>query len=247
MATLSGRRALVTGAARGLGAAITQRLARDGASVVAADVRADIGAIEAARLTAAGHEVTFINLDVTSEADWRHAREVLRDVGGLDVLVNNAAVMRIESLPDETDEGFAHVVSTVLTGAFLGMRTMAPLLRDRHGVIVNVSSTAAYGAVPAAAAYHAAKGGLRALSRAAAVALAPEVRVNCLVPGSMHTPMVDEIEGLAGAQEAAAEGIPLGRLVNPDEAAAAVAFLVSPRAEYVLGTDLVVDGGYLAS
>jgi 3alpha(or 20beta)-hydroxysteroid dehydrogenase len=244
---LSGRRALVTGAARGLGAAITQRLARDGASMVAADFRVDLGAIEASRLTAAGYDVTFLMLDVTSEADWAHARDVLQEAGGLDVLVNNAAVMRTESLPEETDEGFAQVVSTILTGAFLGMRTMAPLLRERKGAIVNVSSTAAHGAVPAAAAYHAAKGGLRAVSRAAAVALAPDVRVNCLVPGSMHTPMVDEIEGLAGAQQAAAEGIPLGRLISTEEVAAAVAFLASPRSEYVLGTDLVVDGGYLAS
>lgn len=247
MTNVGRRRALVTGSARGLGAAIVERLARDGCSVVAADRRAPLGRSQAERLRADGCDVTFVELDVTSEEGWQGLATELGAADGLDILVNNAGSVRMEQLAEETDEGFEQVVSIILTGAFLGMRAMLPLLRERHGVIVNVTSTAAHQAVPAAAAYHAAKGGLRALSRAAAVELAPDVRVNCVVPGSMHTPMIDEIPGLRDAQRGAAAASPLKRLLTVEEVAACVAFLASTRSAYIVGADLVADGGCLAS
>src|SRR5258706_551673 len=136
----------------------------------------------------------------------------------------------------------------MVTGAFNGMRAVLPHMRRAgRGAIVNVCSTAAIGAVPGVASYHAAKGALLALSRAAAVTYAPEgIRVNALVPGSMRTPMVEEFEGLAEMQRDAVATTPMGRLLSTQEVAAVAVHLLSEDASYSVGSAFVVDAGYLA-
>jgi NAD(P)-dependent dehydrogenase (short-subunit alcohol dehydrogenase family) len=246
---LRDRVGIVTGGARGLGAEIARAMAEEGARVVIADIRDELGGETAERLRAGGAEVEYEHLDVREPSDWAAAVErARRRWGSPEVLVNNAAILRLEGIADESEDAFQEVLDVALTGAFHGLRAVLPGMRALgRGAIVNVSSTAALAAVPDAAAYHAAKGGLLALSRAAAVAYARDgIRVNALVPGSMRTPMVDEFEGLSELQDAAVRATPVGRALAPREVAAAAIHLLADDASYTVGTALIADGGYLA-
>jgi 3-oxoacyl-[acyl-carrier protein] reductase len=225
---VSARRAvLVTGAARGLGASIAGRLAADGFAVVGADL--------------AGADVT---LDVRDAAAWEAGARALEAVGEPWGLVNCAArtVVRdlLEIEPDEWDD----VLATNLRGPFLGIRTVGPLLAARGaGRIVNISSDSAFkGRGVIGAHYAASKAGLVSLTRRAAARLAPTgVTVNAVAPGTIDGPTVRE---LAGDQlDALAAEAAFGRLADPAEIAALVAWLVSDEASYVTGTTLLADGG----
>jgi NAD(P)-dependent dehydrogenase (short-subunit alcohol dehydrogenase family) len=246
---LAGKVAIVTGAARGLGAAIAQRFGEEGAAVLLVDVRDELGEEAAARVSAGGATAVYRRLDVTSAADWRSGVAACRELlGPPSVFVHNAFVFGGASLADETDEGWHRVVDVTLTGGFLGMRAVIPMMAAAGGgAIVNISST--HGgdvAVAGIAAYQAAKGGLTALTRHAAVTYADDgIRANCVHPGPIRTPVIDEA-GFTAQQEAIAAELPLGRVAEPDEVAGAALYLASPEAAYVTGTTLVVDGGYTA-
>lgn len=229
--------ALVTGAARGQGAAIVARLHTDGFRIVAGDVLAD----ELRSSTADyGDDVITVPLDVTSEAQWAAAVAAAVDrFGTLSTLVNNAGVLHRAALADETAAGFEGSWRVNCLGPFLGIRTALPALTTAHGAsIVNTCSTSAVRPFPNHTAYGSSKWALRGLTQATAVELAPSgIRVNAVFPGPVATPMLDD-----RTQDRLAAH---GRLGTPAEIADAVAFLVSPQASFITGSELVVDGGQI--
>ncbi len=233
------RVALVTGAARGQGAAIVKRLHKDGCRVAACDLLVDD--LTATVESVGGEAVIAIPLDVTSEDQWQAAVAAVIDrFGSLTTLVNNAGVLHRASLADETAAGFEGSWRVNCLGPFLGIRAVLPYLRGAEGAaIVNTCSTGAIRPFPNHAAYGSSKWALRGLTQVAAAELAPSgIRVNAVFPGPIETPMLDEAtrERLAGRSV-------LGRLGKPMEIADAVAFLVSEHASFITGSELVVDGG----
>lgn len=246
---LSGRVALLTGAARGQGEAEARRFVAEGAQVVLADVLDDPGQQVAARL---GPAARFVHLDVTQPDQWEQAVDLaVGEFGKLDALVNNAGVLRFGPVRDCTLDDYLAVINVNQVGVLLGMRAVVPALEAAGGgTIVNTSSINGFVGIANTAAYSSSKFAVRALTRVAALELAPlKIRVNAICPGSIDTPMVraDAIEGLAGsAPDDVYASLPLGRVGRPDEIAAAVVFLTSDESSYCTGTELVVDGGMLA-
>ena len=237
-ARLAGRTAIISGGARGQGAAHGRRLAEEGAAVILGDVLEEAGEAHAAALRDSGLDVRFLRLDVTSPADWDAA---VRAAGRPDVLVNNAGVVRVAPIAEETDEGWAATMAVNATGVFYGMRAAIPAMLGRGGSIINIASI--YGPVgaPGYVAYTASKGAVIAMTKVAALEHAADgIRVNAICPGPVRTPMSEE-EG-----DASVDVTPLRRRAEPEEISAAVAFLASDDAAYVTGAELAVDGGYLA-
>jgi NAD(P)-dependent dehydrogenase (short-subunit alcohol dehydrogenase family) len=241
---LEGRIALVTGAATGIGRATAGRLAEEGATVVAA-----IAGEEQAPAVAAFDAVV---LDVRSEAHWdRVVAGIEARHGGLDILVNNAGIHRPGGALETTRDLWEEVMAVNLWGTFLGCRTAIPALRrrgDGRGAIVNLCSINALTGVPGAAAYSASKGGVLALTRALAMEHAGDgIRVNCVCPGPVGTPIIEAIIGRApdpgAARAAIAAKQPMGRMAAPEEVAAVIAFLASGDASYMTGLAIPVDGG----
>jgi 3alpha(or 20beta)-hydroxysteroid dehydrogenase len=240
---LAGRTALISGGARGQGAAHARRLAGEGAAIVIGDILEDAGEAHAQELRAAGYAAHFLHLDVTVPRDWSAAVHAAEDrFGQLDILVNNAGVVRVAPIVDETDEGWHGTMSVNATGVFYGMRTAIPALRRAGGgSIINVASI--YGPVgaPGYVAYTASKGAVIAMTKVAALEHAPNrIRVNAICPGPVRSPMSDQ-EG-----DASVDVTPLRRRAEPDEISSAVAFLASDDAIYITGAELAIDGGYLA-
>jgi 3alpha(or 20beta)-hydroxysteroid dehydrogenase len=235
----SDRVALVTGAARGQGAAIVARLAADGFRIAACDLLVDELNATVAALDAA--DVVAIPLDVTSEEGWAGAVDVVVErFGALTALVNNAGILHRASLFDETPAGFESSWRVNCLGPFLGIRAALPLLRRADGAaIVNTCSTGAIRPFPNHAAYGSSKWALRGLTQVAAAELgAAGIRVNAVFPGPIETPMLDD-----KTQSRLIERSVIGRLGQPMEIADAVAFLVSGHASFITGSELVVDGG----
>ena len=236
---LAGKRALITGGARGQGAAHGRRLAEEGAAVLLCDVLEEEGQAHARELREAGLDVHFLRLDVTSAEDWSAA---VSHVGQLDILVNNAGVVRVAPIADETDDGWSTTMAVNATGVFYGMRATIPALRrNGGGSIINIASI--YGPVgaPGYVAYTASKGAVIAMTKVAALEHAQDhIRVNAICPGPVRTPMSEE-EG-----DASVDVTPLRRRAEPGEISSAVAFLASDDAVYITGAELAVDGGYLA-
>jgi 3alpha(or 20beta)-hydroxysteroid dehydrogenase len=233
------RVALVTGAARGQGWAITQRLRADGFFVAACDVSAD--ELRAAVDGLGDHGVIAIPLDVTSESAWREAVAIAVDrFGSLTALVNNAGVLHRASITDESAEGFEKAWRVNCLGGFLGITAALDHLRAADGAaIVNTCSTGAIRPFPNHIAYGSSKWALRGLTQAVAAELAPAgIRVNAVFPGPIATPMLD-----AETQARLAATSVSGRIGQPSEVADAVAFLVSDQASFITGSELIVDGG----
>ncbi len=246
---LAGKVALVTGAARGIGAETARRFVEEGARVVLADRREDEGEAQAEALCALREDTAcFVPLDVTNEAGWSAAVEAAtRRFGGLDVLVNNAGMIRVKPL-DETDlETFRKVIDTNLIGAFLGIKAVMPTMKARGGgSIVNFSSVQGLEGRENMSAYASSKFGVRGLSKTAAIELGPAgIRVNVVVPGPTKTKMTER-KGWTDAQyDAAYRGYPLGRMADAREIAEVVLFLASDESSFCTGADYVVDGGVL--
>jgi NAD(P)-dependent dehydrogenase (short-subunit alcohol dehydrogenase family) len=231
--------ALVTGAARGQGAALVKRLRADGFRVAAADLR--IEELRTAVSAMNDDGVIAVELDVTSEELWAAAvGEAVERFGGLSTLVNNAGVLHRASLSEETAKGFESSWRFNTLGPFLGIRTSLPhLRRAENAAIVNTCSTGAIRPFPFHAAYGSSKWALRGLTQIAAAELAGDgIRVNAVFPGPIDTPMLDDT-----ARQRLIERSYSGRLGQPMEVADAVAFLVSEHASFITGSELVVDGG----
>lgn len=231
----------MTGAARGLGAAIARRLHGDGWSVAACD----LDRVGAERLAAAlGQAALAVELDVRDEQSWARAVESAAALGDLRALVNCAARTEVRDLFAISTDEWDDVLAVNLRGAFVGIRAVGPVLRAHgEGRIVNVSSDSAFrGRGVTGAHYAVSKAGLLALTRRAAAALAPAgVTVNAVAPGTIDGETVRELAGDRIAELAADS--PLGRLGQPREIAALVAWLLSDEAGYVTGATFVADGG----
>jgi NAD(P)-dependent dehydrogenase (short-subunit alcohol dehydrogenase family) len=233
------RVALVTGAARGQGWAITQRLRADGFFVAACDISA---AELAAAVDGLGDDgVIGIPLDVASEPEWQKAVAATVDrFGPLTTLINNAGLLHRASIAEESVAGFERSWRINCLGAFLGIQAALDQLRAADGAaIVNTCSTGAIRPFPNHIAYGSAKWALRGLTQAAAGELAPAgIRVNAVFPGPIATPMLD-----AETQARLAATSVSGRIGQPSEVADAIAFLVSGQASFITGSELVIDGG----
>lgn len=238
-----GKVVLVTGGANGLGRAAVRLFAERGARVVIGDIRDDEGAALADALRAAGHDARFLRLDVASEEDWqRVGRTLAEDIGSLHILVNNAGVIARRGVMDATLQDWHRVMDVNVTGAFLGTRQMAPLMRNSGGgAIVNVSSTAGLIAHHDVA-YTASKWALRGFTKAAALDLVRwNIRVNSVHPATIATALTDAAP--SGHIEANRLAIPMGREASGEEVAEVVLFLASDHASFVTGAEIAVDGG----
>jgi len=244
--SFDGKTVLITGASRGQGAAEARLFAQRVARVIVADVLDAEGEALAKEIQAAGGKAAFVHLDVVREADWQKAVQFAKDkFDGLHVLVNNAGIaLRGKNIAATTREDWDRVLSINLTGPFLGTRAAAPLIRDcGGGAIVNTGSTAGING-HFAAAYSAAKWGLRGLTKCAAMEYAEwNIRVNAVHPGIVLTPMV---EGSQAFVEAMTEVTALDRPATPEDVARCVVFLASDEASYLTGIDLPIDGGFTA-
>lgn len=242
------RRVLVTGAGGGLGSEICARLSAEGAQVAAADLAGtDLGPLVDS-LTGTGH--LALELDVSDEEQWREATSQVETAwGGLDVLINNAAIGSIANVEDEERATWDQVVAVDQTGVWLGMKHVGPLLeRTGGGSIVNVASIlGSTGGLGNSIAYHAAKGAVRTMTKNAALHWATRgVRVNSLHPGFIETPQLIERFGGSPRHQAMLANTPMGRLGTPAEIAGAVAFLGSDDAGYMTGSEVYADGGWTA-
>lgn len=240
---LAGKVALVTGAARGIGAAIVRRLHADGACVVITDVLVDAGQALASSL---GDRSLFLAHDVSDDTAWANvvAASVAR-FGGLDIVVNNAGVYEGGSIAEADLGGVERQLRVNQFGTFLGMRhAQAPLAARGGGSIVNISSIAGLIGFPLSAAYVGTKWAVRGMTKTAALELAPlHIRVNSVHPGFIQTPMLDNTA--PGTVDAGIDATPMKRIGQPEEIAAAVAFLSGPDAAFITGSELAVDGGWV--
>jgi NAD(P)-dependent dehydrogenase (short-subunit alcohol dehydrogenase family) len=249
MDRLKGKVALISGSARGQGAAEARLFAGEGAKVVVGDVL-DADATRTAQeinSKCGAHTAVAVHLDVARAADWRAAVDTCtREFGGLDILVNNAGIANMHGVEDTTEEEWDSVININQKGVWLGMKFAVPAMRQRGGgSIINISSI--YGLIGSAgsAAYHASKGAVRLLTKSAAVQYAPDqIRVNSIHPGVILTPMTET----ASRQQLqpVIDMAPMKRAAQPEEVGWAVVFLASDEASFVTGVELPVDGGYTA-
>lgn len=250
---LANRAAVLTGASNGIGAATARRFAEEGASVIVADKDEAAGNALVSEILESGGKAEFARCDVSERADLEAALDLCSSrFGRLDILFNNAAIQDTRGILDATDEDFDLLVRVNLRSVFIGTREAARRMIDHGngGSIVNTSSTFAIVGSPGYAAYHATKGGVSSLTRAAAIGLMQHgIRVNAICPGTIDTP------GLRlGAANTAADPEaemrsylalqPMKRFGAPEEIANTVLFLASDEASFVTGENLVADGGY---
>jgi len=239
---LEGKVALITGGARGIGAATARRFVDEGANVVVTDVLDADGTRLATSLGDAG---AYAHLDVRDESEWERAVEsTTARFGGLHVLVNNAGITRFAGVTDMTLDDYLDVIGVNQVGCFLGMRTAPGAMVD-GGSIVNISSMLGFVGGPAQIAYTATKFAVRGMTKVAAGELGPRgIRVNSIHPGGIDTELARI--GLGDDPDAMLAGLPAGRAGRPEEVAAVACYLASDDASYSTGSEFVVDGGWLA-
>ncbi|HET6503846.1 MAG TPA: glucose 1-dehydrogenase [Amycolatopsis sp.] len=246
MGRLEGKTALITGSARGQGAAAARRFVAEGARVVLTDLDDDAGSTLAGELGAVYH-----HLDVTDEADWTAAVErTVEEFGALTVLVNNAGVLLFSELAKTSLEDYERVIRINQIGTFLGMRSVVePMTRAGGGSIVNVSSVEGLAAVPFLIAYTASKFAIRGMTKVAALELGGRgIRVNSVHPGVIDTQMVRDATGGVDLDPAwVGQKVALGRVGKPEEIANLVTFLAGDESSYCTGAEFVADGGVTAT
>ena len=246
MGKLDGRVALITGAARGQGAAEATLFAAEGATVFLTDVLDEEG-----EKTAAVCGGVYLHHDVTSESRWEDVvQAILKDHGRLDILVNNAGIFKLGSVVTTTLEDYRQVIEINQVGVFLGMRAVAkPMIERGSGAIVNISSVAGMQGSPGAIAYGASKWAVRGMTKSAATELGRYgIRVNSIHPGIIETPMLHQIPAFeSGNADRWLRRIPAGRVADAHEVAKLALFLASDESSYSSGAEFIIDGGMTAS
>ena len=250
---LEGKVALITGGARGMGAAEAKLFSSEGAKVVIADVLEDEGRQTEAEINETGGDAIFVRLDVTQQSDWDAAvARAIQEFGKLDIVVNNAGIAIGNSIEDTSVEAWDRVMDINAKGVFFGTKAAIAQMKAQGtgGSIINISSVSGIiGQNSVNAVYNASKGAVRIFSKSAAVQHAAEgIRVNTIHPGPIETPMT--AEGRANAERigeyTVAENNPMGRYGKPEEVAHGALFLASDESSYVTGSEIVIDGGFLA-
>ena len=246
---LEGKVALISGGARGMGAAEARFFAREGARVAVGDLLEEEGARLESEIAEAGGDCIFIRLDVTSEESWANAVELtVSRYGRLDVLVNNAGVYQKARVEDTTLAGWDRVMAINAAGPFLGTKAAVPAMRDSGGgSIVNISSTAGLVGSLHSTAYTASKGAVRLLTKATAVQYAGDgIRANSVHPGPIDTDMLAAVYSDPEERRLRVSRIPMGREGTVEEVAYGVLFLASDESSFMTGSELVIDGGATA-
>ena len=247
---LEGKVALISGGARGQGAAEAKLFAGEGAKVVFGDILDDLGRQVEAEIHEVGGEALYVHLDVTNAADWASAVEAaVSRYGRLDVLVNNAGITIRKNVEDTTEEDWDRIMAINAKGVFLGTKQAIPAMRESGGgSIVNISSTAGLVGSPySGASYAATKGAVRLFTKATAIQYAKEgIRCNSVHPGLLETLMTQDMLADAAHREERTQRIPLGRVGTAEDIAYGVLYLASDEASFVTGSELVIDGGATA-
>lgn len=249
--------ALITGGAQGLGEAIANRLAEEGASVVVGDINGDKAKTVADQIIANGGSALAFTQDVTDQGMWKKAvDQTVETFGHLDILVNNAGVVFTCDLEKVSLESWQKTMHVNLDGVFMGTQAAIGVMKNRGGSIINISSVGGFVGEPLAAAYTASKGGVRIFTKSTALHCAQKgykIRVNSVHPGMIHTAMTDNpLNDEIPEKDAEAfikhfeDSIPLGHYGEPLDIANGVLFLASDESKYMTGSELVIDGGLLA-
>ena len=253
MGRVTDKIALITGGASGIGRATAELMAHEGATVVLSDLQDGAGEDTVAAITAAGGRAQYHHHDVTDEADWKKIiAAILAEHGCLDILVNNAGVggngLPVEETPLEL---WRATMAVNLDGVFLGVKHGVAAMKENSGAIINTSSILGVVGLPLTAAYTASKGGVRLLTKAVAIECAArglKIRVNSVHPGFIDTPMVGGAIQRGGPErrDAILKSQPTGEMGQPSDIAEGILYLASDAAKFVTGSELVIDGGYLA-
>ncbi len=247
---LQGKVALISGGARGMGAAEARMFAREGAAVVLGDVLDDLGQQVEAEINETGGKAIYTHLDVTNQQDWESAvQTAVSRFGKLDVLVNNAGIAVFSTGDDATVEQWDRVMDVNAKGVFLGTEAAIPEMRKTGGgSIVNISSISGMvGQDNIHPGYNASKGAVRLLTKSTAVQHAKDgIRANSVHPGTIATPMTEALRADPERSQKSMARTPLGRHGEPDDVAYGVLFLASDESSYMTGSELVIDGGLTA-
>ncbi len=247
---LAGKVALISGGARGMGAAEARLFAAEGARVVVGDVLEDDGKQVETDINGSGGEALFVRLDVTRESDWQHAvRATVERFGRLDVVVNNAGVGESTMVESTTEEQWDRTMDVNAKGVFLGTKTaILEMRKTGGGSIINISSQLGIvGVDNSSPQYQASKGAVRIFTKTAAIQYAADgIRVNSVHPGPVVTPMTEDTRTDPSVKKLVESRVPLGRYGLPDEVAYGVLYLASDESSYVTGSELVIDGGWTA-
>ena len=249
MGRLEGKSCLISGGAKGLGAAQARLFASEGARVTVGDILESEAARLVDELSGSGADSLLVRLDVTSESDWDQAVEaVMQEFGALDVLVNNAGIYNRALAEDTTLEEWERVMSVNARGVFLGTKYAIPAMRrSGGGSIVNMSSVAGLVGSRTQTVYNASKGAVRLLTKSTAVQYAPEgIRANSVHPGVIETDMLREVLRNEDERATRIASTPIPRFGTPEDVAHGVLFLASDESSYVTGAELVIDGGLTA-
>ena len=247
---LQGKVAIITGGARGQGAAEARMFVREGAKVVFGDVLDDDGRQVEAEITAAGGEAVYVRLDVTDEESWREAvGTAVSRFGKVDILVNNAGIASWNAGDDASVAEWDRIMEVNAKGVFLGTKAVIPAMRAAGGgSIINISSISGMvGQTNIHPGYNASKGAVRILTKSTAVQHAAEgIRCNSIHPGPVKTPMTERSWSNPEWLQATERRTPLGRYAEPDEIAYGVLFLASDESSFMTGSEMVIDGGMTA-
>ena len=247
---LENKVALISGGARGIGAAVAKIFAQEGAKLVICDILEDEGCKTAEEINAAGGECVFVRLDVTSETDWEQAAaEVTSRFGRLDILVNNAGITAMGNVEETSVADWTRTMDINVKGAFLGSKQAIPVMRaSGGGSIINISSGAGIAPQPGTSgAYAASKGAVRIFSKSTAIQYAAEnIRCNSVHPGPIETDMLRATRPDENNLEIMKGRVPLGRFGRAEEIAYGVLYLASDESSFVTGSELVIDGGRTA-
>ncbi len=243
---LTGKVAIITGAASGIGRATAQRFAQEGAKVVVADIDRHAGEETVAEIERAGDAAAFVHTDVADETALQAMIEfAVSTYGGLDILHNNAYWTIAQTAEETTTENWQRTLDVTLRPVWLATKFAIPHLRARGGgVVLNTGSVHGIVGLTGYIAYQASKGAMMALTRSLALELAPDIRVVSVLPGAIDTPAVRISDEESSSLDSFIEKIPLKRLGTPEEIANVALFCASDEASYLTGTSIVVDGGY---